>query len=168
MENESRKKTIEPQLEFVDDYRVKFLYDWCYRGYLIPQGFVTDGASVPRVLWSMIPPLGPIRYAAFLHDFGYQHGYLLIEPTLDTEMNDVDYDFYRNWRGVFINYVPKHCKESRGFFDNLLYSVAKERNWRQASIAWVGIKIGGWLVWGRYRKRGPAAYNNNSLHLPGI
>jgi len=167
METEDHRETVEPKIEFVDDYRVRFLYDWSHRGYIIPQGFVTDGASVPRILWNLMPPLGPLRYAAFFHDFGYQHGYLLIEPMLDTEMSDEDYDFYKNWKTLFTNWVPKHCKEPRSFFDDFFYKEAKKRNWRQGALALIGLKLGGWVAWNRYRRRGPAAYNSNSLHLPG-
>jgi hypothetical protein len=34
----------------------------------VPQGFVTDGASVPRVFWSLLPPWGRYSRAAVLHD----------------------------------------------------------------------------------------------------
>lgn len=38
----------------------------------VPKGFITDGASVPRMLWWLFPPVGD-RYskAAVLHDFMY-------------------------------------------------------------------------------------------------
>ena len=38
----------------------------------IPQGFVTDGASVPRIFWSIIPPLGIYGRAAVVHDYLYR------------------------------------------------------------------------------------------------
>lgn len=42
--------------------------------YVIPSGFVTDFASVPRVLWAIFPPFGPYTKAAVLHDWLYQLG----------------------------------------------------------------------------------------------
>lgn len=33
-----------------------------------PVGMITDGASVPRTLWSCIPPWGPYSRAAVIHD----------------------------------------------------------------------------------------------------
>jgi hypothetical protein len=36
----------------------------------VPAGFVTDGASVPRWLWSLLPAWGSYSRAACLHDFG--------------------------------------------------------------------------------------------------
>ncbi len=38
-------------------------------GVLIPKGFVTDGASVPRMLWWLFPPTGRYMEAALLHDY---------------------------------------------------------------------------------------------------
>lgn len=35
----------------------------------IPAGFVSDGASVPRVLWSIYPPFGDYLEAAIVHDW---------------------------------------------------------------------------------------------------
>lgn len=35
----------------------------------IPAGYLTDGASVPRALWSIVPPWGSYGQAVVLHDF---------------------------------------------------------------------------------------------------
>lgn len=35
----------------------------------VPRGFLTDGASVPRILWSILPPWGDYGQAAVLHDW---------------------------------------------------------------------------------------------------
>ncbi len=40
----------------------------------VPAGFETDFASVPRVLWNIIPPLGQHGLAAVLHDYLYATG----------------------------------------------------------------------------------------------
>lgn len=37
---------------------------WVY----VPAGYLTDGASVPRALWSLIPPWGKYGQAAVVHD----------------------------------------------------------------------------------------------------
>ena len=45
---------------------------------LVPEGFVTDGASIPRIFWRLIgSPFQP-RYmrAALVHDFLYKNGLL--------------------------------------------------------------------------------------------
>ena len=38
---------------------------------LVPTGFVTDFASVPRLFWSIFPPIGRYGYAALFHDYVY-------------------------------------------------------------------------------------------------
>jgi Protein of unknown function (DUF1353) len=38
---------------------------------VVPAGFVTDFASTPRALWSVIPPAGRYQLAAVVHDFIY-------------------------------------------------------------------------------------------------
>jgi hypothetical protein len=38
---------------------------------VVPAGFVTDFASTPRALWSVIPPTGLYQLAAVVHDFLY-------------------------------------------------------------------------------------------------
>jgi hypothetical protein len=39
----------------------------------IPVGFETDFASVPRWLWSVIPPIGKYIIAAVVHDYLYDN-----------------------------------------------------------------------------------------------
>lgn len=45
----------------------------------IPVGFVSDGASVPRCLWSLWPPFTgrPSDIGAIVHDFMYRKGYYI-------------------------------------------------------------------------------------------
>ena len=37
----------------------------------VPSGFVTDGASIPKVFWSILSPFGDYFAAAVIHDFLY-------------------------------------------------------------------------------------------------
>jgi hypothetical protein len=39
---------------------------------VVPAGFETDFASIPRVLWIIEPPLGDAGKAAVLHDYLYE------------------------------------------------------------------------------------------------
>ena len=41
------------------------------RTVVVPKGFVTDGASVPRLFWNLIPPWGRYGQAAVVHDYLY-------------------------------------------------------------------------------------------------
>jgi Protein of unknown function (DUF1353) len=40
----------------------------------VPATFVTDLGSVPRWLWSLVPPIGPADAGYVLHDWLYQAG----------------------------------------------------------------------------------------------
>ena len=42
------------------------------RVWVVPAGFVTDWASVPRFLWPMIPPMGRWSVPALVHDYLYR------------------------------------------------------------------------------------------------
>jgi hypothetical protein len=37
----------------------------------VPCGTITDGASVPRIFWSLLPPIGRYFRAAVVHDYLY-------------------------------------------------------------------------------------------------
>lgn len=43
----------------------------CIAPVIVPKGFVTDFASIPRVFWSLFKPDGNYAYAAVIHDYLY-------------------------------------------------------------------------------------------------
>ena len=43
-------------------------------GVTVPAGFITDGASVPRLLWWLFPPVGRYFLAAVVHDWLLENG----------------------------------------------------------------------------------------------
>lgn len=46
-------------------------------GYVnIPKGYLTDGASVPRIFWNIIPPWGDYGQACVLHDYLCEYPYI--------------------------------------------------------------------------------------------
>lgn len=49
-------------------YRVEERVSINYPPYGVPAGFITDGATVPRWLWSVFPPVGRYFLAAVIHD----------------------------------------------------------------------------------------------------
>jgi len=67
------------KIEFVSMYRGKVLEDITYTNdgisITIKKGFITDGASIPRWLWSFTgsPFVGKYRKAAVLHDYIYRY-----------------------------------------------------------------------------------------------
>lgn len=52
-----------------------FIFTIDGKSYTIPTGFVTDGASCPRPLWSICSPVaGPFGQGAIPHDWFYNEG----------------------------------------------------------------------------------------------
>lgn len=45
----------------------------------IPYGYRTDGASVPRPFWNIIPPWGPHGQAAVLHDYLCEFRHVMVD-----------------------------------------------------------------------------------------
>ena len=43
--------------------------DFLGKTIVVPKGFVSDGASVPRALWNVYPPFGKYLEAAIVHDY---------------------------------------------------------------------------------------------------
>jgi hypothetical protein len=39
----------------------------------IAKGFITDGASIPRLFWNILTPTGPYFQAAVVHDYLYRN-----------------------------------------------------------------------------------------------
>lgn len=57
-------------LQPLKSHRFKVVKPFRFRDITIPEGFVTDGASVPRIFWSLFPP-NRTDYlpCAIVHDF---------------------------------------------------------------------------------------------------
>jgi hypothetical protein len=155
-----------PRLELLEDWTIEL------HGLLIvvPQGFLTDGASIPRLLWWLISPFGPLLEGAILHDFAYQHGYLLARYNVAQPYNIRSLSMRLLYAGIFTDTIPVFIEKPRIFFDELLLYVTIELSGAslQAHAAYAALRPFGAVAWMRYRNRGPAAYNTNSLYLPGV
>jgi len=44
---------------------------------MIPKGYEFDGASIPRVFWWLLSPVGILLIPSVFHDYCYTHGYLI-------------------------------------------------------------------------------------------
>lgn len=66
------------QLEWIDGCQWRLISGFEYISEIdglcivIPAGFVTDFASIPRGLWNLLPPTGRYGKAAVVHDFMYR------------------------------------------------------------------------------------------------
>lgn len=55
----------------------ELMADFLFRGVKVNKGFITDGASIPKVCWTIIGhPFGRYLEAAVIHDFLYFEGTL--------------------------------------------------------------------------------------------
>lgn len=54
---------------WLEKTRYEFLEPVNICGHIIPKGFITDGATVPRFFWPLFPPVGRYFLAAALHDY---------------------------------------------------------------------------------------------------
>lgn len=54
----------------IDKDKFRVYKDFKYQCICVPKGFVTNGADIPRVLWSIFPPNSPEYLSAVvLHDY---------------------------------------------------------------------------------------------------
>lgn len=91
---------------------------WRGRTIHVPAGFEHDGASVPRVVWTLsgLVPDGLIRAAALAHDYVY--------------------------RG---NVRSLTRRQADAMLHDLMVEAGISR-WR-AYVAWAGVRVGGWAAW---------------------
>lgn len=89
---------------------------------VIPSGFITDGGSVPRALWSIVNPWGRASKAYVLHDWMYKNqerSRLVSDATLLEAMEVLGVNLIQRWlvyRGVRIGgWVAwnKHKKQNK-------------------------------------------------------
>ena len=52
-----------------DVTRYVLIGDFKYAGFEVPSGFVTDGLTIPRIFWSILPPIHRYFPAAIIHDY---------------------------------------------------------------------------------------------------
>lgn len=57
----------------VEDYTEEERKYRSWESITIPAGFVTDLATIPRILWSILPPHDYYAKAAILHDYLYEN-----------------------------------------------------------------------------------------------
>jgi len=161
--------THPPLYRLFDDYVVSLCEGL---DIVCPAGFVVDGASVPRFLWPIIEPTGPLLEGAVLHDFYYQYGYLLARRGTGKVFNIRSMRLAEKggWKFTRYNAVPVFIGRGHVFGDKLLRQITVDKHGAtvDANRAYLALRLFGWIAWGKYREYGPAAVNDNSLDLPGI
>ena len=113
--------------EVADDWAFKINGQW----YIIPQGFVFDGASIPKFLHTWLSPTGVLLMGGLVHDYAYKYATLLKsgkKKTMGTITQKKADEIFRD-----INI------EQNGFhFLNYL--------------AYWALRVGGFMAWNSHRK----------------
>jgi hypothetical protein len=109
--------------------------DWHFKvndqSYVIPKGFLFDGASVPKFLASWLSPIGVLLIGGLVHDYIYKYQTLLLKDKKTTCKTYTQKEADQLFRDINI--------EQNGF--HVL-------NW----LAYLALRLGGWLAWRGHRK----------------
>lgn len=110
--------------------------DWAFEingeGYIIPQGFQFDGASIPKFLHTWLSPTGVLLMGGLVHDYAYKYETLLRSGQRET-MGVIDQKRADEiFRDINIEQNGFH------FLNNLAY--------------WA-LRIGGFAAWNGHRER---------------
>ena len=78
----------------IEKDRFRVYEDYFYKGVCVPKGFATNGADIPRLLWSFFPPNSPEYLSAVvLHDFlcanVSEYGYEMADKMFYVSMLDI-------------------------------------------------------------------------------
>jgi hypothetical protein len=118
--------------QVVEDYVLSFEG----RRLIIPAGFVFDGASIPRVFWSVLSPTGLLLIPGIFHDYGYRYDHL--------------------WEGISTG--RRKCFDGAGkaFWDRMFMRLGQEINGVHFvnAVAWAALAIGGFAAWKGNRNLG--------------
>jgi|SRR5882762_8854416 len=123
--------------ELVEPFLYRWVADKSYQ-ITIPNGFVTDGASVPRFCWSLtgLLPSGVHLGAAVVHDYLYQRRGLLNDGELSVNIRD------DQWLPVDQTWTREQCDN---MFANIM-TKAGETPWKNHAMYWA-VRIFGGAAW---------------------
>ena len=88
---------------------------------IVPAGFITDYASIPRFLWSWLPSWGPYGPAAVVHDYLYRRRAAITVPNPNTPSQKI--------------------KNSRKIADDIFYLAM-----RHCGVGWIKRQVIYWAV----------------------
>lgn len=100
----------------------------------VPQGAITDLASIPRPAWVLLPPDGPWTKAAVVHDFLYRTKGTCLWPA----------GTHKRW--VVCRTLDYTRAEADGILKEAMTAVGVPR-W-QRLVIWAAVRVGGGKGWG--------------------
>ncbi|MCU7934123.1 MAG: DUF1353 domain-containing protein [Candidatus Thiodiazotropha sp. (ex Dulcina madagascariensis)] len=125
------------------------------RALIVPAGYITDGASIPRFAWSLVggPMSRPYLYAALPHDFRYE---VLGHPETIDYLSDPQPAFIEallapGWRNRFVELIERervHAVDRASVDADFRAGIAVTREtWLKSQIMWRAVRIGGGGAW---------------------
>lgn len=90
------------KLEYLDGRNFKLIDQFTYTSkdygtVTVPDGFITDFASIPEIFWNILPPTGKYGKAAVIHDWLYRNPYTQSRKLADQIFEDAMKDLGVNW-----------------------------------------------------------------------
>ena len=113
---------------------------------LIPSSFLSDGASVPKILNSLFNTNGMLLLGAWPHDFGYRYKCLILVDEVTGELHVVSFT-----KAELDEIFKSLCAWESGFEN-------------AAEVARIGLFFGGFLGWNENRKANHILYDD----FPGL
>ena len=103
----------------------------------VPQGFIFDGASIPRIFWFFLSPVGLLFIPGLLHDYGYRKNELILRLADGT--------------------LVYKTSLSKKYWDKLFMLAAIHVNGFEIinKAAWLALQLGGHGTWKGHRKNDP-------------
>ncbi|MCU7841914.1 MAG: DUF1353 domain-containing protein [Candidatus Thiodiazotropha sp. (ex Troendleina suluensis)] len=125
------------------------------RALIVPAGYITDGASIPRFAWSIVggPMSRPYLYAALPHDFRYEvHGHPeTINYIASSHPTFVEDLLGPHWRDRFIELMEWeiHHPVTRADIDEdfRLGIAATRESWVKRQVMYRAVRVGGGGTW---------------------
>ena len=108
-----------------------FLFTIDTTSYVIPKGFVFDGASVPKFFRSWLSPMGVLLVGGLVHDYAYKYETLRLsgKPKALTKKN-------QKWCDQLFRDINIHVNGFKIINNGAYYA----------------LRLGGWLAWRKHRK----------------
>ena len=110
-----RVRLVQPFVVFVDHDRL-----------IVPEGFVSDLASVPWLFRRVLPRFGPWNAAAIVHDYLYREGEINGREIIQREADEI-------------------------MLAVMKYNANVPR--RKAYAIYAGVRLGGFAAWNGYRRK---------------
>ena len=126
----------------------KYTYIWKAKGttwqIIIPKGYKSDGASAPRLAWTLsgLTPDGLIRAAALVHDFIYDHSGHLPCGSFKCCENGICTNVELGIGGRLSFWKRKEADQ---LFANIMKECGVSKFQRR--VAYLAVRVGGWTGW---------------------